>query len=256
MNPAPTNGALLITMPHSHYAEKARWALDYLALPYVERPQLPLFHRFATRPRGGTSVPLLVQGGRTLADSSAIIRWADEAVGGDALLPREEASRSDVLALEERFNKVLGVHTRRWGYAQLLGRRDIIASMVTRSVPRVQALFAPLVLPVFRPLVKRAFDITPETTKRSRERIDAVFEEVSGRLADGRPFLVGERFSAADLTFAALSAPVLLPPECPAYETVTGIPAAMRDGVDRWRATAAGRFGLAMYAGWRRAAWQ
>ena len=114
-----------------------------------------------------------------------------------------------------------------------------------------KARWAPLVMPVFMPLVKRAFDITPETTVRSRERVDAVFEEAGCRLADGRPFLVGERFSAADLTFAALSAPVLLPPQCPAYPPVPDMPAAMRDGVERWRATAAGRFGLAMYARWR-----
>ena len=31
-------------------------------------------------------------------------------------------------------------------------------------------------------------------------------------LADGRPFLLGDRFTAADLTFAALAAPVVLPP--------------------------------------------
>jgi glutathione S-transferase len=196
---------------------------------------------------------VLVQGRRSWTDSSAILMWADEAAGGDSLFPRDEMARSDVLTLEDRFDKVLGPHTRRWGYAQLLGRRDIIATIATRSVPRAQARWAPLVMPVFMPLVKRAFDITPETTARSGERVDAVFEEVGNRLADGRPFLVGERFSAADLTFAALSAPVLLPPECPAYPPVPDMPTAMRDGVERWRATAAGRFGLAMYARWRRA---
>jgi hypothetical protein len=163
-------------MPHSHYAEKARWALDYLALPFVERPQLPLFHRFATRPHGGTSVPVLVHNRRGWIDSSAILMWADEAAGGDVLFPRDEVLRSDVLALQDRFDKVLGPHTRRWGYAQLLGRRDIIASMATRSVPRVQARWAPLVMLVFMPLIKRAFNITPETTVRSRERIDAVLK--------------------------------------------------------------------------------
>jgi glutathione S-transferase len=251
MQSSSTNAAVLITMPHSHYAEKARWALDYLALPYVERPQLPLFHRLATRPHGGTSVPVLAHGRRTLTDSSAIVLWADEATGGDVLFPHDEAPRSEVLALEDEFDKVLGPHTRRWGYAQLLGRRDIITTMVTRSVPRPQARWAPFILPVFMPLVKRAFDIRPETTARSRERINTVFEEVGRRLADGRPFLVGERFSAADLTFAALTAPVLLPPECPAYPPVSDMPAAMRNDVERWRATAAGRFALQMYAGWR-----
>jgi glutathione S-transferase len=251
MHPSPEDAAVLITMPHSHYAEKARWALDYLALPYIERPQLPLFHRFATRPLGGTSVPVLAHGGRAWTDSSAILMWADETAGGDALFPRDAAVRGDVLALEDQFDKVLGPHTRRWGYAQLLGRRDIIANMATRSVPRERARWAPVVMPVFMPLIKRAFDITPETTVRSRDRIDAVFEEVGRRLADGRPYLAGERFSAADLTFAALSAPVLLPPRCPAYPPVSDMPAALRDGVERWRATAAGRFGLAMYERWR-----
>ena len=33
------------------------------------------------------------------------------------------------------------------------------------------------------------------------------------RLGDGRRFLVGGRFSAADMTFAALAAPVLFPTE-------------------------------------------
>lgn len=253
MQSSPKNAAVLITMPHSHYAEKARWALDYLAVPYVERPHLPLFHRFATRSHGGTSVPVLAHGGRSWTDSSAILIWADAAAGGDVLYPREEPDRSDVLSLQDRFDKALGPHTRRWGYAQLLTHRDIIATMATRSVPRVQARWAPLVMPVFMPLVRRAFDITPETTARSRERIDAVFEEVGSRLVDGRRFLVGERLSFADLTFAALSAPVLLPPECPAYPMVQDVPAAMRDGVERWRATAAGRFGLEMYARWRRA---
>jgi glutathione S-transferase len=213
-----------------------------------------LFHRFATRRHGGTSIPVLVHGGRTLTDSSAILMWADGTAGGGVLFPHDEEDRNDVLMLEDQFDKILGPHTRRWGYAQLLGRRDIIATMVTRSVPREQARWAPLVIPVFMPLVKRAFNITPETTVRSRERIDAVFEEVGRRLADGRPFLVGKNFSAADLTFAALSAPVLLPPECPAYPPVPDMPAAMRDGVERWRATAAGRFGLAMYARLRPAA--
>ena len=35
---------LLITIPPSHYCEKARWALDYARIPYREERHPPLFH--------------------------------------------------------------------------------------------------------------------------------------------------------------------------------------------------------------------
>ena len=35
---------VLITIPISHYCEKARWALDRARQPYVEVRHLPLFH--------------------------------------------------------------------------------------------------------------------------------------------------------------------------------------------------------------------
>ena len=41
-------------------------------------------------------------------------------------------------------------------------------------------------------------------------REGAVFDSVGERLADGRPYLMGDRFTAADLTFASLSAPARL----------------------------------------------
>jgi glutathione S-transferase len=44
---------VLITIPHSHYSEKARWALDRLELPYREEVHIPLLHRLATIRNGG-----------------------------------------------------------------------------------------------------------------------------------------------------------------------------------------------------------
>ena len=57
--------AILITIPLSHYCEKARWALDRVALPYREEPHAPLFHRLATKRNERGTVPVLVHGGRS-----------------------------------------------------------------------------------------------------------------------------------------------------------------------------------------------
>jgi glutathione S-transferase len=78
--------------------------------------------------------------------------------------------------------------------------------------------------------------------------VRGIFKDVDGRLDDGRRFLVGERFTAADLTFAALAAPVLFPTGYrAAYPALDDVPAAMRDEVLRLRDTAAGRFALRLY---------
>ncbi len=244
--------AVLITMPHSHYAEKARWALDWLGLPYRESSHIPLWHRLATRRQGGGSVPVLVHGERRLLDSTDILVHADAAMGGDRLYPRDEALRREVDAWEERFDTVLGPHSRRWAYAQVLPHRGLLRQMMSRGVPRLEAALLALIMPVIVPTIRSAFRVTPDSAERSLQRVNEVFGEVDEHLSDGRAFLVGGRFTAADLSFAALASPVLLPVACGAsYPAVDAVPATMRDEVMRLRGTAAGAFGLRLYAGQR-----
>ncbi|MDN3918978.1 glutathione S-transferase family protein [Roseateles violae] len=241
--------AVLITMPHSHYSEKARWALDWLNLPYREEPHVPLLHRLATGRHGGRSVPLLRHGATRLTDSADIVRHADAICGGDLLYPREEALRREVERLQARFDDELGPHTRRWAYAQLLPQQRLLRRVMSRGVPRLEAWLLPLLLPAVVRLIRSAFRITPESTQRSLARVRELFEEVGAMLRDGRRYLVGGRFTAADLSFAALAAPVLFPDGCrAAYPTLDEVPAAMRAEVQRLRETEAGQFALRMFA--------
>ena len=54
-------GARLLTIPISHFCEKARWALDRAGIEYVEQPHVQLVHIFAARlAGGGRTVPVLV----------------------------------------------------------------------------------------------------------------------------------------------------------------------------------------------------
>jgi len=249
------SNAVLITMPHSHYAEKARWALDRLAFPYREEPHVPLLHRLATRRHGGRSVPVLVHGKRRCVDSTDILAHADSVCGGDRLYPSDPAQRAEVEALEEQFDEALGPHTRRWAYAQILRETTLLRRMMSRGVPRPEAALLPALMPLVISIVRSALRITPESAQRSLERVREVFAEVGERVTDGRRFLVGQRLSAADVTFASLAAPVLLPTACrAAYPDVNEAPPAMRETILRLRDTEAGQFALNLYARERSAA--
>ena len=241
--------ALLITMPHSHYSEKARWALDRLAMSYREERHVPLLHRLATRRNGGGSVPVFVHGSERFVDSTDILVHVDAACGGGLLYPREAALRSEVEVLEERFDEELGPHTRRWAYAQLLPEKGLLRPVMSSGVPWLDAILLPAMMPLVSGLIRKHLRITPESAQRSIERVHKVFKDVGERMGDGRRYLVGDRFTAADLTFAALAAPVLFPDGCrAAYPALDAVPAAMREEVLRLRATDAGRFALRLYS--------
>lgn len=244
-----TAPAILITIPLSHYCEKARWALDRVALPYREEPHAPLLHRIATKRNDGGSVPVLVHGSSRFIDSTDILVHADAVCGGNLLYPRDAARRREVDALEEQFDTQLGPHTRRWAYEQLLPHTKLLHSLWSRDAPWLEARLLPVITPLARRLVRAAYKITPESAQRSLDRVRDVFREVDRHLSDGRRFLTGECFTAADLTFAALAAPVLFPTECRAVlPALDAVPVPMREEVLRLRNTVSGRFALRLFS--------
>lgn len=241
----------LVTIPVSHYCEKARWALDRLGLAYTEDGHLPFGHFRATlglSPK--RSVPVLVRGHEVWPDSTDILQHLDtRAPVGLRLYPEAAALRKEVETLEDLFDEKLGPAVRRWAYFHLLPHRTLAERVVGTGAPAIERRAMRLLFPLARQVLRRALNITPETAEKSRVRMVALFDEVSARLQDGRRFLVGDRFTAADLTFASLAAVALLPPEAPVLRMdLTDLPASMRPDVERLRATPAGQFALRMYA--------
>jgi glutathione S-transferase len=247
----------LVTMPFSHFCEKARWALDATGTPYTEEGHVPGMHRFAVRRAGSqstTSVPLLVtDAGEVLTQSPDIVRFADEAAAPERkLLPVDPGARAQAEALEKRFDDDLGPHIRRFVYFHLLPRRRETFRLFDIQTPRAERLLVRVAFPALRRFMKKMMRIDEAGARKSLDRMDRVFDDVGALLGDGRRYLAGDRFSSADLTFAALSAPLVLPPEHPVIGgssaiRVDELPAELASAARRLQATPAGAFAARVY---------
>ena len=246
---------VLITIPISHYCEKARWALDRAGVRYRERAHLQLIHWLAVRRAGGgTTVPVLVCGDRVLADSADIVDEADaKAPPGRRLYPDDPGAAAEVRALQRDFDASLGPHGRRWMYNELRGRRDLAIAYGCTGVPAWERRALALGFPAVTRVIDRFLEITPATAARSLAQVRLAFDAVAERLGDGRPYLCCERFTAADLTFAALAASVLMPPEYGVpLPQPDELPPPMATVVREFRAHPAGAHALAMFRDERR----
>src|SRR5262249_53263998 len=64
----------LITIPISHYCDRARWGLELAGVPYREERHVQMLHRLALRRAGaGHTVPVLIADGEMLTDSADIL---------------------------------------------------------------------------------------------------------------------------------------------------------------------------------------
>lgn len=239
----------LITIGISHYCEKVRWALDWLNIDYVEESHAPPFHRIYTRRYGGTTVPILVTKDGIFTESTDILDYLNSIAFGDRkLYPDDPRLREEVSEFEELFDTKLAVATRCWGYFQALKNPLIIPIVWGKQAPLLEKIGCAIAFPYTVNLVRKKYKISPEEATNSLQIIREIFESIERRLQTGREYLVGDSFSAADLTFASLAAPVLRPDRHPFYSSkIEGIDRQVAEVIKELRETIAGSFVLRLY---------
>src|SRR5262249_22383914 len=203
--------ARFVTIPLSHYCERARWALDLSGISYREEPHVPLFHRLATSRAGGRTVPVLVVGSEAIDDSAAIVRWVNQRVPRAGLFPSSPEERQTVIEYERFIEREIGPHVRRWAYGHLLQQYELLRPCFTRDAPMIERFLAPVTVRLTLPLIRRAYRIDPARAQQSLHRARAALDEIGRRLTPNCQYLVGNQLSAADITLGALTAPLVFP---------------------------------------------
>jgi glutathione S-transferase len=244
----------LVTIPISHYCEKARWALERARIAYREEPHVQGLHRlYARRAGGGSTVPVLVTPDGAIGESMQILEWVDARLEPESRLAGAGSDADEISSVCRRLDERLGPSGRRLIYVRMFEQRELMLRFNNQGVPRWEDRALRAGLPLAQRFVERALQITPGVEVGDEALVWEEFDWIAALLADGRPFLLGDRFSAADLTFAALAAPIVLPPH---YGVVLPPPESL-DGptqrlVARGREHPAGAFALRMVAEQRR----
>jgi glutathione S-transferase len=207
----------LYTIAMSHFSEKIRWLLDVERLPYREVALTPMFHVLPALRMGGrarTTVPVLSDGKRTVQDSTRIIHWLLRERGSLSTLPPE--LQEEIMALEDTFDAI-GDSVVRYLYYTGFSHRDIIIDLWTRFATPGQSRFIRAAYEPIKAVFKLKLWIYGHAAKRAEQRLDAAVSALEARLAGGKRYLVGDRFTVADITAAALLAPLACPPEHALY---------------------------------------
>jgi glutathione S-transferase len=205
----------------SHYNEKARWALDYKRVEHRRRAVpggLHMLFALALTRGAHKTFPMLELDGEAIGDSTAIIgalerRWPDP-----PLYPEDPDQRRRALDLEEFFDEELGPHIRLLGWHELTRDPDRLSRLVEGDLPeqvRASELARATATRYAIAFTGLRYGVTSDqAAELAQGKVVAALDRLEAEL-DGRDYLVGERFSVADLTAASLFYPLALPPEGP-----------------------------------------
>jgi glutathione S-transferase len=198
----------LYQFPASHYNEKARWALDWKGVPHERVSLLPGPHApRMQRLTGRTQTPALVDGGEVVAGSAAILAHLERRFPEPPLLPNDADERERALAIARRFDDEVGPAVRVAMFFEVMGGAYAIRTFCAEKPRAVKALYRAS-FPLVARIMKRSMGIDAENAARGRERTQEALEFVANE-AKGSGYLVGDRFSIADLTCASLLMPAV-----------------------------------------------
>ena len=249
--------ARLITIRYSHYNERARWALDLAQVSYTEDHHPPGFAQFAiqevTEGRKSASPALVLADGEVVTDSGAIVRRLHQ------LFPRElgglypPGRTREILSLEDELALTLGARARQLGYAIALDGANYGSTRpyLTKQASLIERCLFAMAGRRISAAIVRIYNCRASCIPSARLALRELFARLSQRLEDNAGYLCGDTFTAADLTFAALSWPVVFPQEwddAAIFLPYASLPHSWREIVDELRATPAGRHAARMYA--------
>lgn len=204
----------------SHFCEKARWALDAMQIEYELRVIAPGAHIKAAKKLGleRGSTPFLDTSEGVVQGSGAIIDWAEAHANSSALT--NAVNTTEISDIESRLDQTLGVHMRRWYYSEaIIEHPKLVKPIFLQDISMWEKFMFSLAWPTIQKLMIKHMDLGAE---QGAESFNIVKQELAWleTLLEDKPYLLGENFSRADITAAALIAPMIKPDSHPCSQYI------------------------------------
>ena len=238
----------------SHYNEKARWALDWKRIPHIRHSYLPGLHMVPIRRLSGqNSLPVLREGGQVVAGSAQIVEHLEHRQPAPPLYPSDPAERTRALEIQRWFDEQVGAPVRAAFFHEVLPDGAYAQSLFTGGRDAPTRLLYRALFPGIRMAMRTGMRLSAESAEHGRARVQEAFEFVVKHAGDDG-YLVGNAFSIADLTAAALLAPAVIPPEFP-YQPSLPYGRAFQGWLLRWTDHPGASWVRSMYARHRGSSW-
>lgn len=201
----------LYQFPISHFCEKARWALDYKNLEHSKVNVLPGLHIAKMKKLAGKSqVPVLKHNDHVVQGSAKIIDYLDTAFTHKVLTPEEHDLKQKAVEWEKFADQKIGPQVRLVIYHILLDYPDLAIPMFTQDGPFYGPFLIKRIFPKLQKKMREFMNINASTAAKCNADLLKTVDDLAGHYAKHK-FMVGDQFTRADLSAAALLAPIVMP---------------------------------------------
>jgi len=206
----------LLQFRYSPYNEKVRWALDLKRVAHTRRSLLPGPHALALLPRTRqTETPVLRLDGQWIVGSAAIVAALDRRYPDPPLRPASPAEQAEAREVEALFDDRLVPRMRRAALATLMTDPPYMCGLFGMAYSALALAVYRATFPVAQLVIRAKNGVTGQAAIEDGEAAcREALEFVAARSA-ATGYLVGARFSSADLAAAAGLAMVCDPAASP-----------------------------------------
>ena len=233
--------------------EIARWVLDLNDILYKDEPHAPILSsaiiKRITGDSGNDNNPVLIKTDALIYSADSIVKYLDQrSLSSKRVIPEDQQKKEEVLSLYHLFTGRYDYETSRYVYSLMIPDKNFAISVITKRIPLSEKFTCRMRYHSLCGILQKELDLGQSTPGERLSYIQSIFKQVDDLLSDGRRYLTGGQLTLADIAFAAVSAPLIVPyefggvvPEI--YET----PDELRKAITELRTTAAGQFVLRLY---------